>query len=229
MRILIVEDEPKIANSVKKGLEQEGFAVDVAKDGIEGYDFISTEPYDLVILDLMLPKMDGIELCERVRDDGSTVPILMLTAKSTTEDKIKGLNIGADDYLPKPFAFEELLARIRALLRRPNEALPSELICGDLSVDVNSLSVKRGGEEISLSRKEFSLLEYLIRNKNRVLTKEQIIKHVWDYDADVLPNTVEVYIGYLREKLEKSFSKRHKLIKTVRGFGYKMEEPQKDV
>lgn len=229
MRLLVVEDEPKIADSLKKGLEQEGFAVDKAGDGVEGYDFASTESYDLIILDLMLPSMDGMELCRQLRERDVKVPILMLTARDNIEDKVKGLNNGADDYLTKPFAFEELLARIRALLRRPPKEISSELSCGDLSIDINGQEVMRQGQKISLSRKEFSLLEYLVRNKNKVLSKQKIIEHVWGYDADVLPNTVEVYIGYLRNKLEKPFSKSPKLIKTIRGFGYKIEEPEKDV
>lgn len=224
MRLLVVEDEPKIANSIKKGLKQEGYAVDVALDGLEAYDFISTEPYDLIVLDLMLPKINGIDLCKKVRKEGVPTPILMLTSRTTTEDKVKGLNTGADDYLTKPFSFDELLARIKALLRRPNKTLTNKLVCSDLSVDIDNYVVYRGNKKISLSRKEFSLLEYLIRNKNQVLTKKQIIEHVWNFDADVLPNTVEVYIGYLRDKLEKSLPKKPRLIKTVRGFGYKIEE-----
>jgi DNA-binding response OmpR family regulator len=229
MRILVIEDESKIAASVKKGLEQEGFAVDTALDGLSGYDLASSEPYDLIILDIMLPGIDGMALCARLREEDNKTPILMLTAKDTLEDKVTGLNEGADDYLTKPFAFEELLARINALLRRPNHMISKQLICGDLSIDLNTHEVKRGEKEISLSRKESALLEYLMRNKNHVVTKEQIIQHVWDFDSDVLPNTVEVYIGYLRNKIESDFSDRPKLIKTVRGFGYKIEEPKENV
>ena len=227
MRILVVEDEPKIANSLKQGLEQEGFAVDVTYSGREGYDMASVDPYDLILLDRMLPEMDGMEVCKKLKEKGNYTPILMLTAKSELKNKIEGLNCGADDYLTKPFAFTELLARIKALLRRPNNLVPNTLRCGDLSVNTISYTVKRGDREIELSKTEFSLLEYLLRNKGIVLSKEKIIQHVWDYDADVLPNTVEVYMGYLRNKIEKPVKNSPKLLKTVRGFGYKIEESQK--
>jgi len=220
MRILIVEDEHKIANSIKQGLEQENFAVDVSYSGTEGYDLAATEDYDLIILDLMLPGMDGMEICEKLREEEIHALVLMLTARTEIEDRVKGLTNGADDYLTKPFAFTELLARIRALLRRPNKILPDKITCEDLCVNTQDYIVKRSGKEISLSKKEFSLLEYLIRNKNKVLTKEQIINHVWDYDSNVLPNTVEVYIGYLRKKINSPFKGKTKLINTVRGFGY---------
>lgn len=227
MRILVIEDEPKIADSLKQGLEQEGFAVDVTYTGTDGYDMASTETYDLILLDRMLPEMDGREVCRRLKEKENYTPILMLTAKSELKDKIEGLNCGADDYLTKPFAFTELLARIKALLRRPDNLIPNILKCGDLEVDTISYTIKRGKREIELSKTEFSLLEYLLRNKRTVLSKEKIIQHVWDYDADVLPNTVEVYMGYLRNKIEKPFKNNPKLLKTVRGFGYKIEEPQK--
>lgn len=222
MRILVVEDEHKIANAIKRGLEQEQYAVDVVYDGKEALGFALTEPYDVMILDRMLPNIsDGLEICQRVREKGIHTPILMLTAKDQLQDRVSGLNTGADDYLVKPFAFEELLARVRALLRRPKQTLENKLSVEDLSLDPTSYVVKRAGKNISLSSKEFSLLEYLIRNAGRILTKESIIGHVWDYDADVLPNTVEVYIGYLRTKIDKPF-KGSSLIHTVRGFGYKL-------
>lgn len=223
MRILIVEDEKKIADSIKKGLEQETFAVDVAYDGKYGYDLASSESYDLIILDLMLPGIDGLEICRRLRENDNHSPVLMLTARGNIEDKVTGLNTGADDYLAKPFAFEELLARIKALTRRPRETLPTILKTGDLTLDTNSYKITRSEREIILSKKEFSLLSYLLRNKGKVVTKGQIISKVWDFDANVLPNTVEVYIGYLRSKIDKPFSKTDQLIKTVRGFGYKIE------
>ena len=223
MRILIVEDEKKIADYLKKGLEQESFAVDVAYDGKYGYDLASSESYDLIVLDLMLPGIDGLEICRRLRDHNNHSPILMLTARGKIEDKVTGLNTGADDYLAKPFAFEELLARIKALTRRPREALPTILKTGNLTLDTNSYEVTRSEKEITLSKKEFSLLSYLLRNKGKVVTKGQIISKVWDFDADVLPNTVEVYIGYLRSKIDKPFGKNNQLIQTVRGFGYKIE------
>lgn len=222
MRILVVEDEHKIANSIKKGLEQESYAVDVAYDGTGGYDLASTEDYDVIVLDLMLPGMDGMDLCKKLREDKIHTPILILTAKGQLGDKVEGLNAGADDYLVKPFAFEELLARVRALFRRPKEAIATVLTYKDLSLNPLTFEVKRKGESIKLSNKEFSLLEYLMRHPGQIFTKEQIIGHVWNYDADILPNTVEVYIGYLRNKIDRTFPKNSPLIHTVRGFGYKI-------
>ncbi|MBU2592634.1 response regulator transcription factor [Patescibacteria group bacterium] len=223
MRILVVEDEHKIANSIKKGLEQELYAVDLAYDGEDGFGLAATEDYDLIILDLMLPKMDGMEICAKLRQEEKIhTPILILTARDQIDDKVKGLNLGADDYLTKPFSFAELLARVRALSRRPKNGLNTLLSVGDLSLDTLSFEVKRAGKRVALSKREFSLLEYLLRHKGRILTKEQIISHVWDYDADVLPNTVEVYIGYLRKKIDKPFKNKPSLIQTVRGFGYKI-------
>lgn len=218
MRILIVEDEHKIANAIKKGLEQESFAVDAVYNGKNGVIFGLSEEYDLVILDRMLPDMDGVEIVARMRQEGIHTPVLMLTAKDQIIDRVKGLNSGADDYLIKPFAFDELLARVRALLRRPQESINSVLEFNDLTLDLNRSEVKRAGENIELTSKEFALLEYLMRNQGRTLTKKQIIDHVWDYDADILPNTVEVYIGYLRAKID--LNHKNPLIHTVRGFGY---------
>lgn len=222
MRILVVEDEHKIASPIKKGLEQESFAVDIALDGSQGYDLASTEDYDAIILDLLLPGMDGITICKKLREEKIHTPILMLTAKGGLNERVEGLNAGADDYLVKPFAFEELLARLRALARRPKKSLNSVLTCQDLSLNPQTFAVKRGDTPIRLSKKEFSLLEYLLRHANTVLTKDQIIAHVWDYDADILPNTVEVCIGYLRNKIDRPFKNRPALIQTVRGFGYKI-------
>lgn len=223
MRILVVEDEHKIANSVKKGLEQEFYAVDLAFDGEHGFDLAATEDYDVIILDLMLPKINGLEICKKLRREKNIhTPILMLTAKGELDDKVNGLNSGADDYLVKPFAFIEFLARIRALTRRPKQALANTLSFKDLTLNTLTFEVKRADRQIKLSKKEFALLEYLLRHQGKVLTKEKIINHVWDYDADILPNTVEVYIGYLRNKIDRSFKKKPKLIKTVRGFGYKI-------
>lgn len=220
----MVEDEHKIANSIKKGLEQESYAVDLAYDGEYGFDLAVTEDYDVIILDLMLPKIDGLTFCQRLRkEENIHTPILMLTAKGEINDKVKGLNAGADDYLVKPFAFVELLARIKALTRRPKQSLSSVLTIEDLSLNTLTFEVKRAGKKINLSKKEFALLEYLLRHKEKVLTKNQIINHVWSYDADVLPNTVEVYIGYLRNKIDKPFKNKPLLIHTVRGFGYKID------
>ncbi|MEW6193168.1 MAG: response regulator transcription factor [Bacillota bacterium] len=222
MRVLVVEDEHKIANSIKKGLEQEAYAVDTAYDGESGLDLALSEEYDVIILDLMLPKIGGIEICRQLRKNQVHTPILMLTAKGQVKDKVEGLNAGADDYLVKPFAFAELLARVRALTRRPRNSIGPVLTIEDLSLNTLTFEVKRADKNIELSKKEFALLEYLMRNQGRVLTKDQIINHVWNYDADVLPNTVEVYIGYLRNKIDKAFKNRPPLIRTVRGFGYKI-------
>lgn len=224
MRLLVVEDEHKIANSIKKGLEQESYAVDVAYDGTEGYDLAATQDYDVIVLDLMLPGMDGVTICRKLRDEQTHTPILMLTAKGQLNEKVEGLNAGADDYLVKPFAFAELLARIRALTRRPKDSLSTKLSISDLSLNTLMFKVERAGAEIHLSKREYALLEYLIRHPNQVLTKDQIINHVWDYNADVLPNTVEVYIGYLRNKIDKPFKGKAPLIHTIRGFGYKIGE-----
>jgi DNA-binding response OmpR family regulator len=222
MKILVVEDEHKIANSLKKGLEQESYVVDVAYEGISGYDLASTGDYEVIILDLMLPQMDGLEICKKIREENIQTPVLILTAKGQVEDKVEGLNAGADDYLVKPFAFEELLARIRALSRRPKQTDNPILVYDDLSLDPQKFLVLRAGKKINLSRREFSLLEYLLRHPEQILTKDQIISHVWNYESDILPNTVEVYIGYLRKKIDRPFKNLKPLIKTVRGYGYKI-------
>lgn len=216
MKVLVIEDEHKIANSIKKGLEQEGMVVDVAYSGSDGYDLASEGNHDVIVLDLMLPDMDGVTICKKLRSENVHNPILMLTAKGQLEDKVNGLNSGGDDYLVKPFAFTELLARIKALGRRLKNGTGTVLKYEDLTMDTISYEVKRGERQIKLSKQEFSLLEYLMRHPNKILSKEQIINSVWDYEADVLPNTVEVYIGYLRNKIGKD------LIHTVRGFGYKL-------
>lgn len=222
MRILLIEDDHKIATAIRQGLELESFAVDVEYDADDGLGAALAEPYDLIILDRMLPgSMEGIGVCKAIRAEKNHTPILLLTAKDEVRDRVDGLNAGADDYLPKPFAFEELLARIRALLRRPQDTLGSTLIVGDLALDTIAFSVVRGDQHISLSRREFALLEYMMRNMGKVLTKDTIIKHVWNFDADVLPNTVEVYIGYLRNKIDKPFA-ADALINTVRGYGYRL-------
>jgi len=222
MRVLIIEDEHKIANSIKKGLEQESYAADVVYDGEQGFDLASGENYDAIILDLLLPKMNGLKVCRQLRREQIHTPILMLTAKGQLEDRVNGLNAGADDYLVKPFAFVELLARIRALTRRPKNSLHPVLIVKDLSLNTLSFEVRRGEKLIKLSKKEYALLEYFMRNKGKTLSKDQIISNVWDYNADILPNTVEVYIGYLRNKIDKPFKDKPALIQTIRGFGYKI-------
>jgi DNA-binding response OmpR family regulator len=222
MKILVVEDEHKIANSIKKGLEQETYTVDLAYDGNTAYDLACSESFDLIVLDLMLPGLSGLEVCRKLRSENIHTPILILTAKDQLQDKVLGLNSGADDYLTKPFAFEELLARIKALSRRPKTVVDTIFTIDDLVLNTSTFEVTRAGKNIQLSSKEYSLLEYLLRHPNKTLTKDQIINHVWSYDADVLPNTVEVYIAYLRNKIDKPFSKSHHLIHTIRGFGYKL-------
>jgi len=220
MKILVVEDEHLIANALKKGLEQEHYIVDLAFDGQYGFDLASSGDYDLILLDIMLPKMDGLEVCRKLRDLQIHVPVLMLTARSQVEDKINGFKSGADDYLTKPFAFEELLARIRALIRRPQKTITEIIKVGDLSLNLSNYEVTRQNKKISLSSKEYSLLECLMRHADKILTKDQLIQHVWSYESDILPNTVEVYIRNLRQKIDKNFDQ--KLIKTIRGFGYKI-------
>lgn len=222
MRILVIEDEHKIARALKKALEQESYAVDVAYDGDEGYAMATTEPYDLAVIDRMLPGgHDGLAIVKAMRNQKIHTPVLLLTALGSVQDRTRGLDSGADDYLVKPFALEELLARVRALLRRPAKTESTILTAGDLSLDTVTYEVKRAGKQIQLTSKEFALLEYLLRNQNRPISKEVIISHVWDYDADILPNTVEVYIRYLRAKIDQPFEKQ--LIKTARGFGYKLQ------
>jgi DNA-binding response OmpR family regulator len=217
MKILIIEDEDKLAQALKKGLELEKHIVDTVNDGEQGYDLALYESYDVIILDLMLPKMTGEQICTNLRQQNKNTPIIMLTAKSTVEDKIEGLNLGADDYLAKPFNFDELVARINALARRPAAIKSSKLKCNEITMNLQTFEVFKNNKLIELSKKEFQLLEFLIKNKDIVLSKEKIINQVWEFEADILPNTVEVYVGYLRNKLGKNF------IKTVRGFGYKIE------
>lgn len=222
MKILVVEDEHRIASSIKEGLENDYYAVDVASDGREGYVMATSEDYDVILLDVMMPEMDGFTVCSKLRKEGIKTPILMLTAKSQNFDIVNGLDHGADDYLAKPFSFDVLLARIRALIRRPKESLGEIISVGDLRLDPATKIVTRSKKEIVLSQKEFAILEYMMRNPNRVLSKNNIISHVWDFDSDVLPNNVEVFINFLRNKVDKPFKKQ--LIQTVRGFGYKISD-----
>lgn len=219
MRVLVVEDEPKIAASIKKGLEAETFSVDVVHDGDSGYSYGSSPEYDIIILDWMLPgDMDGQAVCEALRADGVKTPVLMLTARDSTEHKVTGLNSGADDYLAKPFDFDELIARLYALLRRPRDFLGNTFSAGKLVLDPVSKDVFYDKDKIDITAKEFALLEYLLRNKDKVVNKDELINHVWSDDDDVLPNTVEVYIGYLRNKIDKKYNAD--IIQTKRGFGY---------
>lgn len=218
MRILVVEDKVKLANATKRALETQKYAVDVAYNGTDGFDMAIGEEYDLIILDVMLPGIDGIDFCKQLRFQGNHTPVLMLTAKGQVSDKVLGLDVGADDYVVKPFSFEELFARVRALIRRPKNTTDTILKIQDLMLDPRSFKVTHVGKVIELSTKEFSLLEYLLRNKNRVLSREQIVAHVWDYDSDVLPSTVEVHMKHLRDKIDTPFDTQ--IIKTIRGRGY---------
>ena len=224
MRILLVEDDLDLAHFIRKGLKEERYAVDFAADGEEGLQLALTNPYDLLILDIMLPKLDGLTLCRRVRAKGNGTPVLLLTAKNTVEAKVSGFDTGADQFLPKPFAFAELLARIRALLRRGNPQPLVHLKAADLKLDQTSRRVWRAGQEISLTNKEYALLEFLLRNKNRVLTRTAIIEHVWDISYDPMTNIVDAHIKALRAKVDRDFSPQ--LITTVRGAGYMLEEPE---
>lgn len=222
MRILLVEDEVKLAHAMKRALELQKYAVDVANNGKDGLDFAIGEEFSLIILDVMLPEIDGIEICKRIRSAGIHTPVMMLTAKGQIADKVTGLDVGADDYVVKPFSFEELFARVRALVRRPAQSNDPVLNIKDLTLDPKTFTVKRGDKMVELSAKEFSLLEYLLRNKNAVLNKDQIIAHVWNYDSDVLPSTIEVHVKHLRDKID--VSGQNSIIHTIRGRGYTIRE-----
>lgn len=222
MKILIVEDEKKVASFLKKGLEQEYYTVDVAHDGKAGLDLSLTEDYDLIILDIMLPLLDGITLLREIRNAKIDVPILMLTAKDSTEDKVEGLDSGADDYLAKPFALEELLARVRALVRRKEKVKNLLLLANDLSLDTQTHKVKRGDKEIILTPKEYSILEYLLRNKNHVVSRMKLTEHVYEYQFDPDTNVIDVYINKLRNKIDKDSDQP--ILHTIRGIGYMIKE-----
>jgi DNA-binding response OmpR family regulator len=224
MRILVVDDEHRIARSIKQGLEQDGYAVDIEHDGESAYHTATADDYDAIVLDVMMPGMNGYEVVKKLRQDGNHTPVLLLTAKTQSRDVVGGLDAGADDYLAKPFSFDVLTARLRALLRRPHVALDSVLVVRDVELDSTNHTVSRAGKPISLSVKEFAILEYLMRNKNRIMSKNNIMTHVWDFDADILPNNVEVFINYLRRKLDKPFSDEAPIIQTVRGFGYVIKD-----
>jgi DNA-binding response OmpR family regulator len=222
MQILVVEDDTRIAGFLRKGLTESGYQVTVADNGEDAYLDARLNPYDLVVLDLMLPGMDGVEVARKLRSAQRTVPILMLTARDTEGDKITGLDAGADDYLTKPFGFGEFLARVRALLRRESMSRSGVMQIADLEVDTTARRVRRAGKEIELSGREYTLLEYLVHQAGRVVTRDQIVEHVWG-DAEVWSNVVDVYIGYLRQKIDEPFSPP--LIQTVRGVGYALREP----
>jgi DNA-binding response OmpR family regulator len=221
MRVLIIEDEHKLASALKKGMEREAYVVDTEYNGDDGLDSAQTGDYSLIVLDRMLPgAIDGIGICQKLRAANIHTPVIMLTAKGQLDDRISGLDAGADDYLVKPFAFTELLARIRALLRRPEDSLGTMLQIEDLSLNPATFEVRRADRLISLSNKEFTLLQYMMRHQNQVLSKTNLISNVWNFDADILENTVEVYVGYLRNKVDKPFA-GPSLIHTIRGFGYR--------
>lgn len=218
MRILVIEDEKKVADFISNGLAEEGYAVDLAHDGDQGYFFSTTNEYDAILLDIMLPKMDGVTLCSKLRSEDNHTPILMLTAKDAIKDKVRGLDAGADDYLTKPFAFEELLARIRSLLRKKSLQQKTRFQVDNLILDTSAHTVSRGECEIQLSVKEYALLEYLMRNTGSVVTRTMIAEHVWDINFDTFTNVIDVYISYLRNKIDRGHET--KLIHTVRGRGY---------
>jgi heavy metal response regulator len=222
MRILVIEDEKKVATFIKKGLVEEHYAVDTAFDGEEGLYLSEINEYDLIVLDLMIPKIDGFGVLKKIRERKNTVPVLVLTAKDSVDDTVRGLDAGCDDYLTKPFAFAELLARIRALLRRDKKEKESVLRIADLSLSIVTHKVMRQGKEIELTSKEYALLEYFMRNPEKVLTRTMISEHVWDYHFDSNTNVIDVYVNYLRKKIDKDFDP--KLIHTIRGIGYMMKK-----
>jgi len=224
MRILVVEDEKRIADFLTRGLQGAGYAVDSAPNGQTALEFVHATDYDLVILDIMLPDVDGLSVLEKIRNRKVGPPVLILSARGAVDDRVKGLELGADDYLTKPFAFVELLARVRALLRR-GQPTPERLVVGDLTLDCIRRKVTRAAESIELAPKEFGILEYMMRNKGRPLSRTMIVEHVWDMDYDGLTNIVDVYIRHLRSKIDERFTR--KLIQTVRGIGYMIEAPDK--
>jgi DNA-binding response OmpR family regulator len=223
MRVLLAEDDPRMARLIARGLREQAYAVDVAADGDEALYKVEINDYDIAILDVMLPKRDGFEVCRELRQKGWRRPILLLTARDAVEDRVRGLDLGADDYLTKPFAFKELMARLRALLRRSDELRPSIIRIADLEIDTNGQRVRRGGQPIELTAKEYALLEYLARNAGRIVRREEIAEHVWDERFDPFSNLIEVYINRLRRKIDEPFGTP--LIHTRRGAGYVLLEP----
>ncbi len=224
MRVLVVEDDSKIASFIVKGLKQSGYAADNVSDGEEAYSLAQTEPYDVAVIDIMLPRMDGLSLIEKLRRNGIHTPVIILSAKRSVDDRVKGLQAGGDDYLTKPFSFSELLMRIHALLRRASMApSPVKLVAGGLSMDLLTREVKRGEHRIDLQPREFALLEYLMRNAGTVLTKTLIMEHVWGYDFDPQTNVIDVLVSRLRSKVDRDFDQ--KMIHTIRGVGYVLKTP----
>jgi heavy metal response regulator len=220
MRILLVEDEPQIADFIARGLSENGYSVDIARDGEEALEWPTVSSFDVIILDVMLPMVDGIEVCRTLRAQGLRIPILMLTARDAVEDRVRGLDSGADDYLVKPFAFAELLARVRALSRREPVLLGTELRVADLVMDTTTREVTRAGVQVDLTTKEFALLEHLMRHPNQVLSRTVIAEHIWNYDFDNVTNVIDVHVKNLRKKIDEGFEP--KLIQTVRGAGYRL-------
>jgi len=226
VRVLVVEDEVKMAGLLKRGLEEEGYAVDTAGDGREALWLATENPYDAIVLDVMLPDLDGFEVCRRLRDAGRWSPVLMLTARDAVPDRVEGLDAGADDYLTKPFSFAELLARVRALVRRGTPERPPALGAGNLTLDPATRRVARGDATIELTAKEFALLEFLMRHPGEVLSRTRLIEHVWDFAYEGDSNVVDVYVRYLREKVDRPFGMNS--IETVRGAGYRLREERED-
>jgi two-component system OmpR family response regulator len=220
MRVLVVEDEARMAELLKRGLEEERYAVDVAATGEDGVWLATENPYDVILLDVMLPDGDGFGVCWRIREAGQWAPVLMLTARDAVPDRVRGLDVGADDYLTKPFAFAELLARVRALVRRGARERPPVIVVGDLRLDPASKTVRLADREIQLTPKEFALLEYFMRHPGEVLTRTQLLEHVWDFAYEGDSNVIEVYVRYLREKVDRPFGRRS--LETVRGMGYRL-------
>jgi two-component system OmpR family response regulator len=220
MRVLVVEDEAKMAALLRRGLDEEGYAVDVATNGQDAVWFAAENEYDAIVLDVMLPDMDGFEVCRRLREADHWAPVIMLTARDAIVDRVSGLDVGADDYLTKPFSFDELLARLRSLIRRGARARPAELICGDLVLDPATHGASRAGSQIQLTSKEFALLEYFMRHVGEVLSRTRLIEHVWDFAYEGDSNVVDVYVRYLREKIDRPFGRDS--LETLRGVGYRL-------
>jgi DNA-binding response OmpR family regulator len=225
MRILLIEDNHRLSDSLRATLVEDGYAVDTAFDGVEGEDLALMTPYDIIVLDIMLPKRDGIEVCRSLRDQKNTTPILMLTARDALDDRVLGLDSGADDYLVKPFEIKELRARLRALLRRETGNKSGNLLIEDLRLDPATHFVWRDDKPLNLTAKEYSLLEYMMRNPNRLITREMVIAHLWDYDQSIASNVVDVYIRRLRRKVDDPY--KVKLIETIRGAGYRLHDPER--
>lgn len=220
MRVLVVDDEARLTDALERGLHADGFAVDVAHDGEEGLHLASQQAYDVVVLDVLLPKLNGYRVCQRLRAAGNWVPVLMLSAKDGEYDQAEGLDVGADDYLVKPFSYVVLTARLRALVRRGARQRPAVLLAGDLSLDPATRRVRRGSSDVTLTPREFALLEYLMRHRDEVVAKRDLLEHVWDAHYDGDPNIVEVYVGYVRRKIDAPFGRRS--LQTVRGAGYRL-------